>query len=67
MKPTTIHPMSIWLESWQDLDGKSHKAYAVRSNGDRGFMVLNTRGNYVVQNGFNTRQEAYDWMGLATE
>jgi hypothetical protein len=67
MKLTVIHPMSIWLEYWSDLNGKRHKTYKVRANGDRGFMVINTRHNFVVNNGFNTRQEAYDWMGIAQQ
>jgi hypothetical protein len=48
--------------TWQDMNGNQHKLYTVRSNGQRGFMVVNRLRNIVVLERFDTREEARDYL-----
>lgn len=48
---------------WADMNGRKHRLYSVRSAGrDAGFMVVDLYHNTVVNSGFATRAEAWDWM-----
>ena len=47
---------------WQDLNGRKHKLYVVRSMGaGRGFGVIEVLRNFVVTTG-STREECYAYL-----
>ena len=51
-------------EKWEDLNGRKHKLYVVRSIGaGRGFGVIEVRRNVVVATEW-TREECYEYLRI---
>jgi microcystin degradation protein MlrC len=49
-------------QKWQDINGRKHKLYVVRSMGaSRGFGVIEVLCNFVVTTG-STREECYEYL-----
>jgi len=49
-------------QKWEDLDGRKHKLYVVRSMGaGQGFGVIEVLRNFVVTTG-STREECYEYL-----
>jgi hypothetical protein len=54
-------------QKWEDLNGRKHKLYVVRSMGaGRGFGVTEVRRNFVVATGW-TREECYEYLRTTDE
>jgi len=54
-------------EKWEDLNGRKHKLYVVRSMGPgRGYGVIEVLHNAVVVTGW-TREECYEYLRTTDE
>jgi hypothetical protein len=54
-------------QKWEDLNGRKHKLYVVRSMGaGRGFGVIEVLRNFVVTTG-STREECYEYLRNSDE
>jgi len=54
-------------QRWEDLNGRKHKVYVVRSmGGGRGFGVIEVLRNFVVTTG-STREECYEYLRTTDE
>lgn len=54
--------MKMIDEKWEDLNGRKHKLYVVRSMGaGRGFGGIEVLRNFVVTTG-STREECYEYL-----
>jgi len=54
-------------QKWEDLNGRKHKLYVVRSMGaGQGFGVIEVLHNFVVTTG-QTRDECYDYLRTTDE
>ena len=59
--------MKMINAKWQDLNGRKHKLYVVRSIGaGRGFGVIEVLRNFVVTTG-STREECYEYLRTTDE
>ena len=54
-------------QKWEDLNGRKHKMYIVRSMGaGQGFGVIEVLRNFVVATG-RTREECYEYLRTTDE
>ena len=59
--------MKMIDQKWEDLNGRKHKLYVVRSMGaGRGFGVIEVLRNFVVATG-STREECYEHLRTTDE
>lgn len=55
--------MILAKQTWEDLEGRKHKLYTVRSLGPgRGFGVIDVLQNVVVSSPYYARQDAWDFI-----